>query len=67
MLLDDQRRLVGPPLRRQTLDKLAHILAGRKPDIVAIDSPPNLGIRGGSRLGERDLNEDRRYSRLKFT
>jgi predicted RNase H-like nuclease len=55
ILLDEQRRLVCPPLRRQMTDGLIHVLTDQRPDIVAIDSPPKPGIKGGSRLGEREL------------
>ncbi len=55
VLLDEHRCLVGPPLRHQSPEDLGRILAERKPDIVAIDSPPKFGAHGGSRLGEREL------------
>jgi hypothetical protein len=55
VLLDGHRRLVGLPLRAQTPNDLARILATQKPDIVAIDSPPKPGTSGASRLAEREL------------
>jgi hypothetical protein len=43
VVLNEQRRLIGPPLRGQTPDDLARLLPEQKPDVVAIDSPPKLG------------------------
>jgi predicted nuclease with RNAse H fold len=55
VMLDERRHLVGPPLRRQTAGDLVRILRERKPDIVAIDSPPKLAGEARSRSGERAL------------
>jgi hypothetical protein len=43
VFLEDKRRLVGLPMRAQTSHDLARVLAEKRPDIVAIDSPPKLG------------------------
>ena len=55
VILDGDRRLVEPPLARQTADDLEALLRRLKPDAVAIDSPPAWGIRGTSRRAEREL------------
>jgi predicted nuclease with RNAse H fold len=55
VVLDDRRRLVGPPLARQTPDDLEALLRRLRPGAVAIDSPPAWGVRGTSRRAEREL------------
>jgi predicted nuclease with RNAse H fold len=55
VVLDGRRRLVGPPLARQTPDDLEALLRRLQPDAVAIDSPPAWGVRGTSRRAEREL------------
>jgi predicted nuclease with RNAse H fold len=55
VVLDGDRRLVGPPLARQTPDDLEALLNERRPAAVAIDSPPAWGLRGTSRRAEREL------------
>ena len=55
VVLDERRRLVEPPRARQTADDLKSLLLRLQPDVVAIDSPPDWGISGGSRRAERDL------------
>jgi len=51
----DGRRLVGPPLARQSPGDLEALLRRVRPDAVAIDSPPAWGLRGTSRRAEREL------------
>ena len=55
VVLDERRRLVEPPLARQTPDDLEMLLVRLRPDAVAVDSPPAWGVRGTSRRAERDL------------
>ena len=55
VVLDERRRLVEPPQRRQRFDDLEALLRRLRPDVVAIDSPPDWGVRGASRKAERDL------------
>ncbi len=55
VLLDERRRLVGAPLRKQSPDDLRRLLEQSAPDVVAIDAPPCLGTTGGSRACERRL------------
>jgi predicted nuclease with RNAse H fold len=55
VLLDGDRRLPGPPLARQTPADLEAFLRRVRPAVVAIDSPPAWGMRGGSRRAEREL------------
>ena len=57
MVLDSMRRLAGPPRRRVSPDELLVCLQGLKPDVavVAIDSPPALGLSGASRPCELRL------------
>jgi predicted nuclease with RNAse H fold len=55
VVLDGRRRLVGPPLARQTPDDLEALLQRLRPGAVAIDSPPAWGVRGTSRRAEREL------------
>jgi len=55
VVLDGQRRLVGPARARQMPDDLQELLRELRPDAVAIDSPPAWGLRGSSRRAEREL------------
>jgi predicted nuclease with RNAse H fold len=55
VVLGGDRRLVGPPLARQTPEDLEALLRSLRPDAVAIDSPPAWGLRGPSRRAEREL------------
>ncbi len=57
VVMDSRRRLTGPPLRRMSPGELGTRLDGLKPDlaVVAIDSPPGLGISGRSRPCELGL------------
>jgi len=55
VVLDGHRRLVEPPLARQTAGDLEALLRRLRPDTVAIDSPPAWGVRGTSRRAEREL------------
>jgi len=55
VVLDGHRRLVGPPLARQTPEDLEALLRRLRPGAVAIDSPPTWGRRGNSRRAEREL------------
>ncbi len=53
--LDESRRLVEAPRRRQTLDNLRSVLETFRPDAVAIDSPPSFGTKGNSPKAEEEL------------
>src|SRR5205809_1167473 len=53
--LDERRRFVGPPLRRQSLVDLRRLLKDVQPNVVAIDSPPYFCSSGRSRECERTL------------
>jgi len=55
VVLEGDRRLAGPPLRRQTPEDLEALLTRVRPGAVAIDSPPAWGLRGTSRRAEREL------------
>jgi len=57
VVIDSRRRLVGPPLRRVSPDELRTRLDELKPDlaVVAIDSPPGIGLAGRSRPCELGL------------
>jgi predicted nuclease with RNAse H fold len=55
VVLDRGRRLVCPPLARQTPEDLEGLLRRIRPGAVGIDSPPAWGVRGSSRRAERDL------------
>jgi predicted nuclease with RNAse H fold len=55
VVLDERRRFVEPPLARQTPDDLEALLHRLRPGAVAIDSPPAWGVRGTSRMAEREL------------
>lgn len=43
------------PLSKQTVGNLQTVLLEIRPDIVAIDSPPDFGVNGRSRLAERSI------------
>jgi predicted nuclease with RNAse H fold len=55
VVLDGHRRIVEGPLARQGPDGLEALLRRLRPDAVAIDSPPDWGLRGTSRRAEREL------------
>ena len=55
VVLDGRRRPAEPPLARQTPDDLEALLLRLRPAAVAIDSPPDWGVRGTSRRAEREL------------
>jgi predicted nuclease with RNAse H fold len=57
VVLDSMRRLADPPRQRVSPDELLVYLDGLKPDaaVVAIDSPPALGLSGASRPCELRL------------
>jgi predicted nuclease with RNAse H fold len=56
VLMDDGLVPVDKRNVHQVSDVVAYCNA-RKPDIVAIDSPPAWGLGGNSRLAERELRE----------
>ena len=54
VLLEESAQL-AQARSRVGLEELRALLSEWKPDIVAIDSPPGRGVRGGARQAERDL------------
>jgi hypothetical protein len=56
LVLLDERRQPFPVLSRVTVDDLRHLIPELRPDVVAIDSPPDWGADGmASRETERQL------------
>jgi hypothetical protein len=55
VVLDQRRVLAHPPPSRQGLAQLCGLLQELRPDVVAIDSPPQFAAAGSSRECEREL------------
>lgn len=55
VLLDEDRRIVGSPMRGVAPDDLGAVAAELRPAVIAIDSPPGPALTGGSRMGEWEL------------
>jgi predicted nuclease with RNAse H fold len=55
LVLLDERGRVEDMVRHAGTDDVTRSLAAFEPDLVAIDSPPAWGVRGGLRLAEREL------------
>jgi predicted nuclease with RNAse H fold len=54
VFMDGDRKVELP--QHSSIENFPKILKERNPDIVAVDSPPKFGIRGNSRLAERETN-----------